>query len=50
MAAIPPVAAANRQAASTLGPIEPAGNAPARSLPRSWAGVARRMGRASCVP
>ena len=50
MAAMPPVAATNRQAASTLGPIEPAGNAPARSRPRSWAGVARRIGRASRVP
>jgi hypothetical protein len=46
IAAIWPVASANRQAASTFGPMEPTGNKRARS----WRGVARRMGRASWVP
>jgi len=36
IAAIRPVASANRQAASTFGPMEPAGNERARS----WRGVA----------
>lgn len=41
-----PVASANRQAASTFGPIEPAGS----RMPRSCAAVARLIGRARAVP
>lgn len=46
MAAVRPVASTKRQTASTLGPIDPAGNDRARNC----AGVARRMGLASGVP
>ena len=46
MAAMSPVTSTNRQAASTFGPIEPAG----KSSRRSAEGVARSIGSACGVP
>ena len=46
MAAMSPVSSTNRHTASTLGPIDPAGNGSRRSAP----GVIREIGSASGVP